>query len=312
MVDSARPTRTRVYKNHHLDSTRWDGFPFRNDDIVIATSYKTGTTWTQRIVSLLIFGAEPLPQSLGALSPWIDARFSPVPLAQTLAGVEAQTHRRFLKSHLPLDALPWDDRVKYICVGRDGRDVFMSLANHYGAYTDLAFQLLNGGSDFVGERLSKCPEDIHELFHGWVNRASFPWESDGWPFWSHFHQVQSFWDFRQLPNIYLLHYADLKADREGEMRRLAEFLDIEVDESAWPTLVEAASFEAMKQSALANDDAGPQIFDGGAGRFFFKGTNGRWRDVLSDQELLSYDAAVARALTPDCADWLERGRAALK
>jgi len=309
MADSDRPSTTRVYRNHHLDSTRWDGFRFRDDDIIIATSYKTGTTWTQRIVSLLIFGAEPLPQPLGVLSPWIDARFTPVPLAQVIAGVEAQTHRRFLKSHLPLDALPWDDRVKYICVGRDGRDVFMSLANHYGAYTDTAYQLLNGG-DFVGEPIPKCPDDIHELFDGWVNRSSFPWESDGWPFWSHFHQVQSFWNFRELPNVYLLHYADMKADREGEMRRLAEFLDIDIDESTWPALVHAAGFEAMKQEAIANQDSGPQIFDGGAGRFFFKGTNGRWRDVLSEQELESYDAAVARALTPDCAAWLERGRAA--
>jgi len=304
------PTKSRVYRNHHLDSTRWNGFEFRDDDILISTSYKSGTTWTQRIVSLLIFGTEPLPQPLGALSPWVDARFTPVALSQIIANVEAQTHRRFLKSHLPLDALPWNDRIKYICVGRDGRDVFMSLANHYGAYTDLAYQLLNGGDDFVGELLPKCPDDIHDLYDGWIHRASFPWESDGWPFWSHFYQVQSFWNFRHLPNIYLLHYADMKADLEGEMRRLAEFLDIQVPEATWPSLVEAAGFEAMKKAAMAAD-SGPGIFEGGAERFFFKGTNGRWRDVLTEQELEDYDAAIARALTPDCAAWLENGRTSL-
>ena len=305
-----RPTTSRVYRNHHLDSTRWNGFAFRDDDSLISTSYKAGTTWTQRIVSLLIFGTEPLPQPLGSLSPWIDARFSPFPLAQIIANAEAQTHRRFLKSHLPLDALPWDDRIKYICVGRDGRDVFMSLANHYGAYTDLAYQLLNGGEDFVGEPIPKCPDDIHELFDGWIRRAWFPWEFDGWPFWSHFYQVQSFWNFRQLPNIYLLHYADLKADLEGEMRRLAQYLGIDVAETTWPSLVEAAGFEAMKAAAIAQD-SGPGIFEGGAARFFFKGTNGRWRDVLTEQELVDYDAAVARALTPECAAWLENGRTCL-
>lgn len=312
MPELARPTTTRVYRNHHLDSTRWNGITFRDDDILISTSYKAGTTWTQRIVSLLIFGPVPLPQRLQILSPWIDARFAPVPLQQILAGVDSQTHRRFLKSHLPLDALPWDDRVKYICVGRDGRDVFMSLANHYGAYTDAAYALMNGGTDFVGEPLPKCPADIHALFDGWIHRASFPWESDGWPMWSHFYQVQSFWNFRDLPNIYFLHYADLKADLAGEMRRLAAYLDIDVAESTWPALVEAASFDAMKTEAMAQDDAPVQIFEGGAERFFFKGTNGRWRDVLTEQELVDYDVAVARALTPDCAAWLERGRSALE
>ena len=38
--------RSRIYQNHHLDSTRWDKFIPRPDDIVITTSYKAGTTWT--------------------------------------------------------------------------------------------------------------------------------------------------------------------------------------------------------------------------------------------------------------------------
>jgi aryl sulfotransferase len=45
-----------------MDSTRWDGFEFRDGDIVIDTWAKSGTTWTQQIVSQLIFnGAENLP-----------------------------------------------------------------------------------------------------------------------------------------------------------------------------------------------------------------------------------------------------------
>ncbi|MHA1528982.1 MAG: hypothetical protein ACTSVG_08170 [Alphaproteobacteria bacterium] len=38
------PARSRTYQNHHIDSSRWDGFTPRADDIVIATSYKAGTT----------------------------------------------------------------------------------------------------------------------------------------------------------------------------------------------------------------------------------------------------------------------------
>ena len=281
MNTDARPVRSRVYRNHHLDSRRWDAVRFRSDDIIVATSYKAGTTWTQRIVSLLILGPQKLSESLMTLSPWVDLRI--MPIDEVVAHIDAQQHRRFLKTHLPLDALPWNDAIKYVYVGRDGRDVMMSWFNHWRSFTDEGIAMLNSG-DLVGEPLPKCPDDPREFFHGWVRRASFPWEQDGWPMWSHLYHAQSFWNFRHLPNIHCVHYADLKADREGEMRRIARFLDIDVPESTWPALVERD--------------------------FFFKGTNGRWRDVLTREDLAEYDTAVARALTPECAAWLERGRSA--
>jgi aryl sulfotransferase len=306
----SRPVRNRVYRNHHLDSRRWDHVTLRPDDIVISTSYKTGTTWTQRIVSLLLFGAGPLPASLNQLSPWIDARFHG-PVENVAALVEAQRHRRFLKSHLPLDALPFDERVKYLVVGRDGRDVFMSLWNHWGAYNDLIYGLLNGGDDFVGEPLARRPDDIHAVFRDWVGRGSFPWEQDGWPMWSHLYHAESFWRFRRLPNLHFVHFADMKSDLEGEMRGIAAFLGIDVPEAEWPARVEGATFEAMKRDAetlLPEQGIG---FEGGARSFIHKGTNDRWREVLGPEELAAYAAAVVRAVPPDCAAWLEGGRKAV-
>ena len=44
--------------------------------------------------------------------------------------------------------------------------------------------------------------------------------------------------------------------------------------------------------------------------FVNKGTNGRWVDVLNDDDLEMHEAAVKRVLTPDCAYWLEHGRLA--
>jgi aryl sulfotransferase len=49
------PIKTRNIRNHHMDSTIWDEFRFRDDDIVIATYAKSGTTWVQQIVSQLLF-----------------------------------------------------------------------------------------------------------------------------------------------------------------------------------------------------------------------------------------------------------------
>ncbi len=67
----------------------------------------------------------------------------------------------------------------------------------------------------------------------------------------------------------------------------------------------------MKQNAAQLLPAAETVWKGGAKSFIFKGTNGRWRDVLSADELALYTEAVARVLTPDCAAWLERGRTAL-
>src|ERR1700688_617934 len=128
------PERTRVYQNHTLDSLRWNFIRIRDDDIIVATSYKSGTTWMQAIVANLIFEGRELPAPLAMLSPFLEARFFPLELA--LTALEQQRNRRFIKTHLPLDGFPFDPRLKYIYVGRDARDVFMSFWNHYRGFTD--------------------------------------------------------------------------------------------------------------------------------------------------------------------------------
>jgi aryl sulfotransferase len=299
------PQRTRVYQNHHLDSTRWDDFVHRPDDIVISTSYKAGTTWTQQIVRLLILGPGQQHSDLMAVSPWIDCRFFEE-AAPMMERVEAQTHRRFLKSHLPFDAIPFWEDVKYIAVGRDTRDVFMSVFNHYSAYTEFMYQLL-AANDPVGGPMPKCPEDPRELWQEWITTPSFPWESDGSPWWSHHYHVESFWKHRDLPNVLLVHYADMKKDLEGEMRRIADYLDITVEESKWPELVHDATFDKMKADAIESAPQMGMVFEGGPERFFFKGTNGRWKDVLTAADLELYERAASK-LDPEMRRWLENGR----
>ena len=72
------PQRTHIYQNHHFDSTRWDYFESRDDDIVIATSYKAGTTWTQAIVAHLLFPDGNFPAAPAVMSPWLDMRIIPL------------------------------------------------------------------------------------------------------------------------------------------------------------------------------------------------------------------------------------------
>ena len=106
----------REYRTWILDSRRWQDYRPRPDDIIIATYPKCGTTWMQRIVSLLVFQT-PEPKPVMHISSWIYRPFGE-PLEAVVAQIEAQEHRRFLKSHLPLDGLPFYDEVKYIHVAR--------------------------------------------------------------------------------------------------------------------------------------------------------------------------------------------------
>src|SRR6266849_3830431 len=125
---AARMTAVRRYEASMYDSNRWDGFELRPGDIIISTPPKCGTTWTQMICALLILQEPELPLPLDTLSPWIDM----VTRARTdvFANLAAQTHRRFIKTHTPLDGIPNDPMITYICVGRDPRDVALSMDHH--------------------------------------------------------------------------------------------------------------------------------------------------------------------------------------
>lgn len=305
-VGAELPSVEHLYQNHHFDALRWNFFKPRSDDIVVATAYKSGTTWTQGILANLIFSGETPPATGGDLSPWLDMRIFPLELV--LSGLEAQTHRRFIKTHLPLDGLPYNPALKYIYVARDARDVFMSLWNHYKNQTDMMMAAFNTTPGRVGPEFPACGDDIHAFWHGWITRGWFAWESEGYPYWSNMAHAQSWWNYRGLPNILLVHYADLLADLEGEIRRIADFLQIAPPESAWPLIVGKSTFAAMRAEAEKIDERYAFGFKGGAKTFFNKGVNGRWRGVLRDDELALYDAAAERALTPDCRKWLENGR----
>ena len=309
LVSSRLPARTRVYEHHHLDSPRWDRFETRPGDIVITTAYKSGTTWTQTIVANLLFQDGAIPGPVMDISPWVDMRVRP--FDEVVAVTATQTHRRFLKTHLPLDGIPYEERLRYIFVGRDLRDVFMSLWNHYSGHTPQAYEAFNNPATLVGDPLPKCPDDILDLWRGWANRGWFPWEKDGYPYWSSSHHAQTWWDYRHLPNILFVHFGDLLARPAEEIRRIADFLDIPVGEDALARVVDAVHFDNMKKKADDVVGRAAMFFEGGGQRFLNKGTNGRWRGVLGEKEQAEYRAMVARTLTPECARWLEEGRSAL-
>ena len=174
-----------------------------------------------------------------------------IPLEMFLNGIESQNHRRYIKTHLPLDGMRYEPQLKYVYVSRDGRDVFMSLWNHYSNMTVETINHMNGVPGLVGDPFPYAPADIHEFWTTWVNRSHFDNEVGGWPYWSHLSNVQSWWDYREMPNIAFFHYNDFLNDTDAEIRRLAEYLDIKISEQHWPRIMEAISFDGMKKNAEA-------------------------------------------------------------
>ncbi|MEJ2360695.1 MAG: sulfotransferase domain-containing protein [Gammaproteobacteria bacterium] len=300
MENNDLPVKTRELHNHHFDSTIWNDFKFRDDDIIIATYAKSGTTWVQQIISQLLFNGEE-GLEVAEMSPWLDLRVPPKDVK--LPAVEAQTHRRFIKTHLPVDALVFSDKAKYIYIGRDGRDVIWSLYNHHSTANENWYGALNDTPGLVGPRIEPPPDSIVQYYHDWLDKDGYPM----WPFWEN---VRSWWAIRNLPNVYMLHFANLKKDMPGEMRKIAEFLEIPIDESRWDDIVEHCTFDYMKAHATKSVPLGGAFWDGGAETFIHKGINGRWRDVLSEEEIAKYDKIAAKELDPASARWLATGEMA--
>lgn len=301
----------REIRDWTTDTRHWARYAPRAGDIIIGTSAKCGTTWTQQIVSLLVFqSAEPRP--ITQLSPWLDARAF-IPIDKKFALIEEQTHRRFLKTHSQLDAVPLYDEVSYIHVGRYGLDAFMSWHNHSVIMTEGVLSAFDEAG--LGDPMVACPyprptRNVREFFQTWITDAEIREWRDSFPVQRYFEIERSYWAERRAPNMLFVHYNDLKADLASEMRRIAQFLQISIPEDVWPSLVEAATFESMKRNSVQLGAEWERAFVGGLHAFLAQGTNARWRDALTTEDVARFETRAAHELPPGLAHWLKSGRLA--
>jgi aryl sulfotransferase len=155
----------------------------------------------------------------------------------------------------------------------------------------------------VGPPLPPADPDIRRYFLTWLH-------NDGAPFWSFWENLATWWAIRSQPNVRLIHFNRLKADLEGEMRSIAEFLEIDIPAERWPTVVEHCTFDYMKANAALYAPLGGAVWEQGADTFIHKGVNGRWRDVLTPEDCAAYEQMAVEKLGPDCARWLATGEGA--
>lgn len=294
------------------DNLRWDALELRAGDIVISAPPKCGSTWTQRLVSLLVFGGPDLPGRMQEVSPWLDLRVQPID--EVVAALNRQQHRRFIKTHTPLDGLVLDDRVTYLGVGRDPRDAAMSMvmdrerirALHGGGGVPPAGPAVPHHERYrppeldLDRDLERSPQ---EVLRYWMERPIMPAEGVV-PLATILHHFHTVWQRRDLPNVALFHYADYQADLVGELLRLAAVLGYDLPSGRAQELVEHATLSAMRDRAaqLAPDVWQPQA------PFFRAGGHREWRDVFTPADHERYHERANQLVPQDLLSWAHHGR----
>jgi len=300
----------RRYHGFMADSARWERFKLRADDVVISTPSKCGTTWTQQIVGMLLRDTVTLPP-IGTISPWLDMQ---VRTEDEVFGLlEAQTERRFIKTHTPLDGLPSAPTVTYIAVIRHPLDVAMSDRDHAANMLRLKAVKLReaAAGTYVPEIESETPpEDPADFLHWFIDNHEQPTGSGPNGLEDYCQQIGTYWEARRQPNVHLIHYSDMWNDLDGEMRRIAAILDVTVDELRWPEFVQAATLDSMRARAKSTaPDAHLGLWQSPE-EFFHAGGSREWRELLTPDDLAHFDERLSM-LAGDAKPWVLHGRSAL-
>lgn len=293
-----------IYDEGLTDSRRWANFELRPGDIIMSVPSKCGTTWLQMMCAVLVFGPT-LPGPLTELSPWLDMRLRPA--SDVYRRLERQQHRRLIKTHTPLDGLPAHADVTHVVMGRDPRDVAVSMSHHRHNLDDEAIHRA------LSIPASAAPTATHRDSARRVRTDAIAWiDADGpvpqglstlkgmtW------HLAQA-WNRRADPNVVLLHYAEAVSDLKGTMALLARRLGISAPDEAWPDLVAAATFESMRANATALvPDEGLALFKQPS-NFFNSGGTRQWAAVLTPSDLIRYESRIAALTRDDVIAWLHQ------
>lgn len=283
----------RRYRGDITNWAVWETFEPRPDDIFVVTPPKSGTTWTQGILALLLAGPEGVTGGLGERSPWVDADFGDA--EERRQRVQAISGRRYLKTHTPLDGIPVYAECRYITCFRHPLDVLFSMRRHVANMTDA--------------RLAPHhPEDLAEAMARFLSADAALFDLPTLAaILDHYRAALARAD---RPNLLRLHYADLQRDLASNVGRIAGFIGVVPGPERLAEVVRAAGFAAMKdQATLFAPAQGTDFWHDDKG-FFDSATSGKWVGRLGEGEALAYAAAMDAALSADERRWMEEGEPA--
>lgn len=286
------PQNTRTYLGPITDNSRWDGFEMKVGDIYICTPPKCGTTWSQAISMMMIFGKVDFEGSLTKMSPWLESATRPIEDVNDILG--AQAHRRCIKSHTPMDGVPYRSDVTYIAVYRHPLDVHFSMRNHVKNMKDSSLDHLfpddpRKGADMFIHDVPPVGDCDHLTLHTLV---------------AHY---KSFRKWQHLPNVHLFHYATMKADLAGQMARFADVLGYEFSAENMAELIAGADFDAMRKKPAQFVPAAGMDFFKDEAAFFKSANSNKWEKHLSSADMVKYGARMEALLPPADRAWLESG-----
>lgn len=281
---------------------------FRPGDVVISTPPKSGTTWMQSVVGMLVLGQVDLGGPISTISPWLDGTTHSD--SEVFAVLEQQDHRRFVKTHTPLDGIPRRDEVTYITVIRHPLDVALSYKDHRANSDRRRVMELRGQ---VGDQRTSTdtsaapPDDPGEYLRSFITSDSSRSASGRYVLADLSEQALTYWEARHAPNVHLFHYADMWNDLDSEMRQIAHALDVDVNEDRLVEFAEAASLQSMRsRAAHTAPEAHLGIWRDPA-QFFKSGGTREWRSLLDVDDLADFDRRLDE-LAGDAARWMVNGR----
>lgn len=282
----------RRYAGKIADPSRWYEFAARPGDIVVSTPPKSGTTWTQGILALLLSGDPNVDAAISQNAPWID--ITDADQEARIAALNAQTGRRQVKTHTPLDGIPFWCDLRYISVFRHPIDVHFSFRR----------RVENMSEDVLGDIY---PPDIQKGFRIFLEGD----HRDGASLASIIDHFRSALQFADFENVLCLHYADMSRDLDTSIHQIAKHLSIELPPALMDKLVDAARFRNMKKNAERFAVSAREGFWRKDTDFFDSGSSQKWIGVLTDSDLAAYDARIANLLNKRERSWLENGGGSL-
>ncbi|MEL6523883.1 MAG: sulfotransferase domain-containing protein, partial [Pseudomonadota bacterium] len=189
-----------------------------------------------------------------------------------------------------------DDRAQYICVFRHPLDAHFSYRRHLRNIPMSWFDLWYPEDDADGITFRRFLDGGAEGFDG-----------DAMPLAHILRHYQAANALSDRPNVSLFHYADMKRDLAAVFAKLAGLLNISHPETVMERLVQAATFDNMKDNATRFAPSGGKGFFKSDREFFHSGSSGKWHGALAEAELAAYDDIMDAQLDPKDREWLEFG-----